>query len=66
MKTREYENAMQFGRKLFKQEQKRFNGMLKFAYVTDNDTGETLYFLPDRATADRVREYLEAEFNRMF
>ncbi len=62
MKDKECHTAMRIGRKLFKQENKRFNGILKFAYVKNDKTGETVFFSPDEMTSDRIRNCLNAEF----
>ncbi len=60
---RHFISMFKVGRRLFKQEQKRFNGILKFAYVDNTDTGETVFFVPDKMTADRVKKVINTEFN---
>lgn len=50
------------GRKLFKQENKKFNGVMKFAYINDDVTGEAVFYSPDKITSDRIRKCLDAEF----
>lgn len=62
MRISTYKKMMKFGRKLFKQEQKKYNGHLRFAYLKDDETGETLYFIPNGFDADRVKKCLAAEF----
>jgi hypothetical protein len=49
-------------RRVFLQEEKKYNGILKFAFVDNNETGETVFYTPDKTTADRVKKLLDVEF----
>ena len=65
MKKQEYKRMMRLGRKLFAQENKRFNGVMRFAYLRDDETEEMLFFVPDGQTAERVKTALNTEFARL-
>ncbi len=65
MNRNECREAMRFGRKLFKQQKPRFNGTMKFAYVTNDGTGETVFYSPDKTTSDRISKCLNMEFGTL-
>ncbi|KKM64402.1 hypothetical protein LCGC14_1501740 [marine sediment metagenome] len=65
MKAKEYWKMIQSGRKLFRQEKKRFNGVLRFAFLKKDETGETIFYSPDNETSERIHKCLGLEFNKL-
>lgn len=65
MSKRQYKTIIKLCRKLFVQEEKKFCGVLKFAYLKDDETGELCIFSPDRDTSKRLRELLKKEFEHV-
>ena len=65
MKTKDYRKMMAFGEKLFRQEQAKFNGDMRFAYLNDDETGEMVLYSPDEATSSRIRKCLNLEFLKL-
>ena len=65
MTIKECWKMVKFGRKLFRQEAKKFNGILKFAFLKNDESGETVFFSPDNDTSERIHKCLELEFNKL-
>jgi hypothetical protein len=65
LKDKECSKIFRFCKKLFVQENKKFNGIMKFAYIKNDENGETVFFSPDNNTSERIHKALDAEFNRL-
>ncbi len=65
MKTKECWKMVKSGRKLFRQEAKKYNGIMKFAFLKNDETGETVFFSPDNDTSERIHRCVGLEFNKL-
>jgi len=62
MQTEECDKMMELGRKLFREEKaKRIGKKTRFACLTDHETGETVFFSPDKESSKGMLQSLHAE-----
>ena len=65
MKDKEYKKVLAVSKKVFLQENKRFNGIMKFSFIKNDITGETVFYSPDDETSKRIHKCLGLEFNKL-
>ena len=63
MRKAKLKSMMDTARDLFAEEHKKFNGItMKFCFCKDTETGETLYFVPNKTDAEDVKSVMDMHF----
>jgi hypothetical protein len=58
MTKRRYNKLMKLFRELYVQEEKKFNGILNYVYLENNETGEFFAYSPNKETSKKIKTFL--------